>query len=369
MKIPLLDLKAQYRHLQPELSAAVQRVLDSQIGILGPEVTALEEAANRLLAPARCLGVSSGTDALLLALMALEIGPGDEVIVPPFTFFATAAVVLRVGAKPVFVDIQPDTYNIDPDLIEAAITPRTKAIIPVDLFGQCALYEHLQSLAQHHHLYIIEDACQALGAHHCGNPAGAFGDISCFSFYPTKNLGALGDAGMVATTQPELFEKCRILRNQGMEPRYYHHYIGGNFRMDAFQGAILAVKINYLTQWNQQRAHHADHYNRKLQQADIATPIIASGNDHIYHQYTIRTSRRDALRQYLNDAGIGSEIYYPLPLHHQPCLARMGYDQSSCPHSIQAAREVLSLPIYPEMSETQVDYVADKIIEFFHAST
>ena len=364
MKVPMLDLKAQFGPLTDEIRRAVNRVLDSQVCILGPAVQDFEHRVDRLITPARSLGVSSGTDALLLALMALEIGPGDEVILPPFTFFATAAAVLRVGAKPVFVDIQEQTFNINPGLIEAAITPQTKAVVPVHLFGQCADMRRINDIAARHRLRVIEDAAQALGASQDGTPACTFGDLACVSFYPTKNLGAAGEAGLIATADPELHERCRILRNQGMEPRYEHHHLGGNFRMEAIQGAILGVKIEHLSRWNKLRARHASLYNQLLGDADVVTPAVAESNTHVYHQYTITTENRDELRTHLADNGIGTDVHYPIPLHLQPCIRHLGYDRSDFPVAEHAAGAVLSLPIYPELTDEQVRFVATNICEF-----
>ncbi len=364
MKVPLLDLKAQYRSLKNEIDAGIHRVLESQACILGPEVLTFEQQINGMVAPAKSLAISSGTDALLIALMALDIGTGDEVIMPPFTFFATAAVVLRVGAKPVFVDVEEDSFNINPTLIESAITSRTKAIMPVHLFGQCADMERINAIAKKHHLKVIEDAAQALGATRNGHPAGAMSDIGCVSFYPTKNLGAMGEAGLVMTADPELFEKLRILRNQGMEPVYQHHYVGGNFRMDAFQGVVLGVKFPHLAAWNRKRAEHAAHYNQLFQNSAAITPHVMSGNTHIYHQYTIRVPQRDSLKTHLGDKGIATGIYYPIPLHRQPCMSHLGLDPNACPVSNRLAGEVLSLPIYPELSSEQVEYVGRNILEF-----
>jgi dTDP-4-amino-4,6-dideoxygalactose transaminase len=368
MNVPMLDLKAQYETLREEIRQAVDQVLDSQMCILGPAVRSFEEQIDEMIAPAKTLGVSSGTDALLVALMALEIGPGDEVILPPFTFFATAAAVLRVGAKPVFVDIEDHTLNINPELIEQAVTPATKAIMPVHLFGQCAAMEPINAVARAHGLHVVEDAAQALGAKQNGSAACALGDIACVSFYPTKNLGAAGEAGLVATANPDLFERCRILRNQGMEPRYTHHYVGGNFRMDAIQGAVLGVKGRHLAEWNAKRAAHAALYDRLLGGAKVETPATGEGNTHVYHQYTIRTARRDELRSFLADQRVGSDIYYPIPLHLQPCLRDLGFAAGDFPVAERAAEEVLSLPIYPELTHEQIEYVADCIRRFSGAA-
>ena len=364
MNVPMLDLKAQYRSLRDEIREAVDDVLDSQMCILGPAVRGFEEQIDEMIPPAKTLGVSSGTDALLIALMALEVGPGDEVILPPFTFFATAAAVLRVGAKPVFVDIEERTFNIDPDLVEQAVTPATKAIMPVHLFGQCAAMTPINELARAHGLHVVEDAAQALGAEQNGTAACALGDIACVSFYPTKNLGAAGEAGLLASANPDLLERCRILRNQGMEPRYEHHYVGGNFRMDAIQGAVLGVKARHLAEWNTKRAEHAALYDQLLLDANVTTPSTCDGNTHVYHQYTIQSSRRDELKSFLADQSVGSDIYYPIPLHLQPCLRDLGQGAGDFPVAERAAAEVLALPIYPELTSEHIEFVAKCIRRF-----
>ena len=364
MNVPMLDLQAQHRAIRDEVRRAVEEVLDSQMCVLGPAVRALEDKLDRMVAPAKTLGVSSGTDALLLALMACDIGPGDEVILPTFTFFATAAAAVRVGAKPVFVDIDQRSFNTNADLIEKALTAKTKAIIPVHLFGQCAAIEPIIALATARGLRVIEDAAQALGALRNGKPACTFGDIACVSFYPTKNLGAAGEAGLLATADPDLYERCLILRNQGMEPRYEHHYVGGNFRMDAIQAAILNVKCDHLADWNAKRARNAALYDELLADARVITPCVADKNTHVYHQYTIRTDNRDALKSHLTEKGIGSDVYYPIPLHLQPCFRTLGYHKGDFPVSEEAASKVLALPIYPELSEQQIRYVAQTIHQF-----
>ncbi len=364
MRVPLLDLKAQYAPLRSEIHEAVEAVLDSQLCILGPVVEAFEHQVDGMVAPAKTLGVSNGTDALLMALMALEIGPGDEVILPPFTFFATAAAISRVGAKPVFVDVEERCFNIDPDAIGAAITPRTKAVIPVHLYGQCADMVRISALAQAHGLRVIEDAAQALGATQDGRPACTLGDVACVSFYPTKNLGAAGEAGLLATADPELFQRLRIIRNQGMEPRYEHHCVGGNFRMDAIQGAVLGIKFGHLQDWNARRTEIALRYERLLAEANVTTPCLAKGNTHVYHQYTIKTQDREGLKSFLADRRVGSDIYYPIPLHLQPCYRDLGHRVGDFPVAEKLAGEVLSLPIYPDLSDEQVEYVAGAIVEF-----
>lgn len=365
MNIPILDLKAQHAAIERDLREAIDRVLRSGVFCLGPEVEAFETAVGHWTAPARAVGVSNGTDALLVALLALEIGAGDEVIIPPFTFFATASAVMRAGATPVFVDIEEHSFNLNPGLIEAAITPRTRALIPVHLYGQCAEMERISRIAQAHSLKIIEDAAQALGARRQGRRAGAWGDLACFSFYPTKNLGALGEAGLICSCDENLVQRCRILRNQGMEPRYEHHVIGGNYRMDALQAAVLGVKLRRLDAWNQQRQRRARLYDEALADSPVIRPGVDPGNDHIYHQYTIRTPRRDALAAHLQARGIASGIYYPIPLHLQPALRHLSYRPGLFPVAERVAQEVLSLPVHPELAEDDVLTVARAISAFF----
>lgn len=358
MSVPLLDLKAQYAAIRDELNDALLRVAESQHFILGPEVEALER---EVAAYSRCkhgIGVSSGTDAILVALMALDIGPGDEVITTPFTFFATGGCVSRLGAKPVFVDIDPGTYNIDPALIEAAITPRTKAIIPVHLYGQMADMDPIMEIAKRHNLAVIEDAAQAIGSEYNGKRAGEIGTVCCFSFFPSKNLGGYGDGGMVVTNDDVLEEKIRLLRTHGMRPKYYYKLIGGNFRLDAIQAAVLRVKLKYLDTWSDARQRNADWYRAHLPQERFGLPFAAPGRRHIYNQFMIRIANRDTVAAALKQAGIGHEIYYPVTLHLQECFADLGYKPSSMPVSESAAREVLALPIYPELTEAQLAEVA-----------
>ena len=367
MKVPMLNLAAQNASVRDEVRAAIDRVLDSQSFILGPDVEAFENEIARFCDVPHAIGVGSGSDAILATLMALDIGPGDEVIVPTFTFFATAGCVSRVGAKPVFVDIQPDTFNIDPDATAAAITPRTRAIIPVHLYGQCADMDRIMALAERHGLAVIEDAAQALGAAFGDRPAGSIGTAGTFSFYPTKNLSAMGEAGMIVTRDDALAGKLRFVRDHGQNPRYYYHCIGGNFRLDGFQGAILRVKLQRLDQWNEQRRRHAGHYDTALNGQAIVAPPIDPRCRHIYHQYTVRCAQRDMLQQHLSEAGVGSAVYYPLCLHQQPCFAYVGNKEGDCPVAEQAAREVLSLPICPEMTGAQRDYVIEALTRFVPA--
>jgi len=364
MKVPLLDLAAQYREVEAEVKSAIDRVLESHSYILGPEVAKLEEEIARLSGAGYGIGVSSGSDAILATLMALGIGPGDEVIVPTFTFFATAGCVSRVGAKPVFVDILPDTFNIDPDAIAAAINERTRAIIPVHLYGQCADMDRIQALADRHKLAVIEDAAQAIAAKYKGKPAGGIGTAGTLSFYPTKNLSAMGEGGMVVTNDDDLAQKLRHVRDHGQNPRYYYHYIGGNFRLDGIQGAVLRVKLQRLAKWTQARQANAARYSEQLANSSATVPITQDGCEHVYHQYTIRSPRRDDLQKHLAEAGIGSGVYYPLPLHVQPCFSYLGGKEGSCPVAELAAKEVLSLPISPEMSDEQQQYVIDTIQRF-----
>jgi len=364
MKVPLLDLATQFGEVEAEVRQAIDRVLASHAYVLGPEVTALESEIAAYCGVAHGIATSSGTDAILAPLMALGIGPGDEVIVPTFTFFATAGCVTRVGARPVFVDILPDTFNIDPAAIEAAITPRTKAIIPVHLYGQCADMARIMALAERHGLIVIEDAAQAIGAKFRGRPAGGLGKAAALSFYPTKNLSAMGDAGMVVTADDTLAGKLRFTREHGQNPRYYYHFIGANFRMDGFQGAILRVKLKRLAAWTAARRSRAARYDRELKGSAVTVPPVDPNCEHVYHQYTVRCDRRDALQKHLADAGIASGVYYPLPLHLQPCFADLGCKEGCCPVAEQAAREVLSLPIFPEMSEPQQSYVIETIRKF-----
>lgn len=358
MGVPLLDLKAQYATLRNELNEALLRVAESQHFILGPEVEALEREVAEYSRCKHGIGVSSGTDAILVALMALGIGPGDEVITTPFTFFATGGCVSRVGAKPVFVDIEPQTFNIDPALIEAAITPRTKAIIPVHLYGQMADMDPIMDIAKRHHLAVIEDAAQAIGAEYKGKRAGEIGTVCCFSFFPSKNLGGFGDGGMVVTNDDALGAKLRLLRTHGMQPKYYYKQIGGNFRLDAIQAAVLRVKLKHLDAWSEARQRNAAWYRAHLTNTSIELPVEAPARRHIYNQFMIRIAHRDNVAAALKQAGIGHEIYYPVPLHLQECFADLGYKAGSMPVSEAAALEVLALPIYPELTETALKEVA-----------
>lgn len=365
MAIPLVDLKAQYETIKDEINEAIKDVLDSQIFILGPKVKELEDKIAQYIGVKFGIGVSSGSDALLLALMAINVGQGDEVITTPFTFFATAGSVSRLGAKPVFVDINIKTYNIDPDLIESKITSKTKAIIPVHLYGQCADMDPILDIAKRHNLYVIEDAAQAIGAKYKNRMAGSMGHIGCLSFFPTKNLGGYGDGGMVLTNDPDIAEKISILRVHGSKPKYYHSVIGCNCRLDAIQASILLAKFKYLDKWNSERRRNAEIYNSLFQGVDLITPYEESFNYHIYNQYVIRVkSNRDQLRDKLKDAGIATEIYYPVPLHLQKCYSDLGYKKGDLPRSEESAEGTIALPIYPELTQEQQEQVAKVIKDF-----
>jgi dTDP-4-amino-4,6-dideoxygalactose transaminase len=368
MKVPLLDLQAQYRPLRDEVLAAVTRVCDSQRFIMGPEIAALEAELARKLEVEHAIAVSSGTDALLLALMTLGIGPGDEVITPAFSFFATAGTVVRLGARPVFVDIDPATCNVVPSLVAAAITPRTKVILPVHLYGLSADLDPLLAEASRRGIPVVEDAAQAIGATYRSRQVGGFGALGCFSFFPSKNLGAFGDAGLVTTNDAGLATRARQLRVHGMEPKYYHHIIGGNFRMDEMQAAVLRVKAPHLDAWTEARRLNAKRYVRMFAEAGlqgrVTLPVEPEGRRHIYHQFVIRTSDRDALKRHLDMRGIGNEIYYPLPFHLQPCFADLGYPAGAFPNAERAASESLAIPIYGELSVDQQQAVVEAVAEF-----
>lgn len=368
--VPLCDLQTQYRTLQAEIEQAVCRVLASGQVILGPEVTALEKEIATYCTTGYGVGCASGTDALLLALHALGIGPGDEVILPPFTFFASAGTVCRTGARPVFVDIDRATYNLDPLQVETKITPRTRAIMAVHLFGQCADMEPLWQIAERHSLPIIEDAAQALGAEYQGKRAGSLGAIGCFSFYPSKNLGAYGDAGMVVTSDPEWATRMTCLRVHGMEPKYYHKHLGWNARLDAVQAAILRVKLQYLERWTEERQAAARRYDALIEEHHLhqflQRPVVRPQRRHVFNQYVVRVvqGQRDALVRHLKAEQIGCEIYYPVPLHLQECLAYLGYGTGDFPASEEACRSVLALPMYPELQVEQQERVVQSCAAF-----
>lgn len=385
MQVPLLDLKGQYAPLRTEIENAIREVCDEQRFVLGPRVAELESQVAAYSQAKYGLGISSGTDALLIALMALDIGPGDEVITSPFTFFATAGTVARLGARPFFCDIDPRTFNLDPDAVRAAIAARCelrgdrlvnaatggviKAIIPVHLYGQMADLAAYSAIARQYRLGVVEDAAQAIGAALAdGRRAGSVGDIGCLSFFPTKNLGAFGDAGMCVTNDAALFERMRILRVHGGEPKYYHSVIGGNFRLDELQAAVLLIKLKHLDDWTSARERNANHYDQLIRDAGlsdvVSVPYRVTGMRHTFNQYAIRVQRRDALRAHLAKNGVGTEIYYPVPLHAQQCFAYLGHSTEDFPEAQRAAAEVLALPIYPELTAEQRAYVIKQIADF-----
>jgi dTDP-4-amino-4,6-dideoxygalactose transaminase len=369
--VPLLDIGRQNSPLREEIRAAIDRVCDSGKFILGPEVEQLEASVARYTGAKHAIGCASGSDALLLALMTLGIGPGDEVILPSFTFFATASAVWRLGAMPVFVDIDPATFNLCPKATAARITRATKAIIPVHLFGQCANMDALLQIAKKRNLAIVEDACQSIGAKLGDRQAGTIGDIGCFSFYPTKNLGGYGDGGMLTTNRDELAARMRLLRGHGMEPRYYHQMVGINSRLDSLQAAVLNVKFAHLDQWAKARLANANRYTELFEASGLAghlkLPATGMNCQHVWNQYTIRVPNgtRDKLRQFLAQHKIGTEIYYPVPLHQQACFRTLMYTAGSLPESERAAAEVLSLPIFPELMMDELETVVYRIGEFF----
>jgi dTDP-4-amino-4,6-dideoxygalactose transaminase len=371
VSVPLLDLKAQYRPIRDAILDAVTRVCDSQYFINGPEVEGLERELESYLGVQHAIGVSSGTDALLAALMALDIGPGDEVITSTYSFFATAGSVARLGARPVLVDIDPGTFNIDPQAAIAAITPRTRTIIPVHLFGQSAELAPIINAAAKAGIPIIEDAAQAIGAAYHDHTVGSFGAIGCFSFFPSKNLGAYGDAGLVTTNDARLAEKLRLLRNHGMKPKYYHHFVGGNFRLDALQAAVLRTKLPHLAGWTQGRQQNAARYRTLFADANLSDvvclPAQAPDRTHIYNQFVIRVAQRDELKAHLDRSGIGTEIYYPVPFHLQDCFRDLGYPAGAFPHGEAAARQSLALPIYAELTADQQAQVVAAIATFFRS--
>ncbi len=368
MRVPLLDLPAQYATIRAEVRAAIDRVCESQRFILGAEVTALEEALATFCGVRCALGVSSGTDALLMSLMALGLGPGDEVITTPYSFFATAGVIARLGARPVFVDIDPVTFNLDTRAVPARITARTKAILPVHLFGRCVDLGPLLEVARKHGIAVIEDAAQAIGARdEQGRLAGASGTMGCFSFFPSKNLGAFGDAGMVVTNDEQLAETLRLLRVHGGETKYSYQIIGGNFRLDALQAAVLRVKLPHLATWTAARRANAKRYRILCAEAELAGHLTLPADvvGHIYNQFVILAPARDRLQAFLRERDVETEVYYPLPLHLQACFLDLGYQKGDFPRAESVAREALALPIYPELTEPQQRYVVSQIRAFY----
>lgn len=385
MPVPFLDLQAQFNSVRDDVLAAIGRVVESQHFILGPEVEALERDIAQLTQSPFAIGVSSGTDALLVALMGLDIAPGDEVITTPFSFFATAGCIARLGAKPVFVDIEPRTFNLDPAGLEAAVTPRTRAIIPVHLYGQTADMNPISTIARRHNLAILEDAAQAIGALYHGRPAGSLGKIAALSFFPTKNLGAFGDGGMVLTSDEALAKRMVMLRNHGFQPKYHSQVLGGNFRLDALQAAVLRAKLPHLQAWTEARRDHAAFYRqafsatglcaedptRPTEPGQIILPQESSDCRHVYHQFVVRVAagQRDPLRKHLADQQIGTEVYYPLPLHVQGCFANLGHRHGDFPHSERAAAETVALPICAELLPEQQQRVVSAIGEFMRLET
>ena len=371
MAVPMLDLAAQYERIREEVRAAVEEVLQSQRCIGGPKVAACEKAIAEYSGAAFGIGASSGTDAILNALMSLGVGAGDEVVTTPFTFFATAGCIVRTGATPVFVDIDPQTYNLDPVGLPAAMTDRTKVVLPVHLFGQCAEMDPILEAARERDAAVVEDAAQAIGATCNGRKAGSMGEAGCFSFFPSKNLGAVGDGGMIVTSDAALAEMCTVMRNHGSKPKYYHKYVGGNFRLDAIQAAVVLAKLPHLEDWHEARRDHAAYYDERF--ADypaVVTPYVAPGNRMIYNQYVIRirdsaggAGARDRVVEHLKEKKIGHAIYYPVPLHLQECFADLGYRQGDFPHAEQAAREVLAIPVYPELTREQQEEVASAVLD------
>jgi dTDP-4-amino-4,6-dideoxygalactose transaminase len=364
MSVPLLDLKAQYADIRTDVDAAVKSVMESARFIGGPEVSSLEEEIARYSQCAHGIACASGTDALLLALWALGVGPGDEVVTSAYSFFASAGTIANNGATPVFVDIDPRTYNLDPHRLEAAITPRTKAVVAVHLYGQCADMTAIQAICDKHRVFLIEDAAQAIGSEWEGKRAGSMSDYGCFSFFPSKNLGGAGDGGMIVTQNPEYAERVRLLREHGSKPKYYHSLVGTNSRLDALQAAILRVKLRHLDRWSEARAKNAALYNQLFEGSPVGRPYHDPRTRHIYNQYIIRVPKRDELRKHLTDRGIGTEVYYPVPLHLQKCFAMLGHKPGDMPQSEAAANETVALPIYPELTEDQIRYVAASVREF-----
>ena len=376
MKVPLLDLKSQYQTIKPEILKRTEEIYDSQYFILGPWVERLEKEIAAYSEVPFAVGVSSGTDALIISLMAADIGPGDRVLTTPYSFFATAGSVVRTGAQPVFADIDPDTYNLDPESVKAVIDSmqpderkQLKGIVPVHLYGQCADMDPLLEIAGKYDLTVIEDAAQAIGSVYQGRQAGSMGSLGCFSFFPSKNLGAFGDGGMVTCTESAVYEKLKMLRSHGASPKYYHKIVGGNFRLDALQAAVVSVKLSYLDRWTDARRKNAATYRSLFDTAGLGDRVklpVEKEDRHIFNQFVIQVpGERDALRSALKDAGIGSEVYYPVPLHLQECFSDLGYARGDFPVAEHAAEHTFALPIYPELSEDQQKYVVETITKFY----
>jgi dTDP-4-amino-4,6-dideoxygalactose transaminase len=371
MKIPMLDLRAQHDSMAGEVEAAVRAVLSSQQLILGPEVRELERELALYCGCAEAVGCASGSDALLLALMACGTGPGDEVVTTPYTFFATAGSIVRLGAKPVFVDIEPGTFNLNPALLERALTSRTRAVMPIHLFGQCAAATEINDIAGSNGVPVIEDAAQAIGAELDGRRAGGLGLAGCFSFYPSKNLGGAGDGGLLTTNDLEFAERLRVLRAHGARKKYHHDVVGINSRLDSLQAAILRVKLRRLDEWTGARRANAERYRLLFQESGlvdagkVTLPAEAHGQFHVYNQFTIRVPKRDGLKAWLSEQGIGTEVYYPVPMHLQPCFASLGHREGDFPESERAAAESLSIPIYPELGVDAQEYIVDSVAAFY----
>lgn len=368
MLVPLLDLKRQWATYREEALRRVTQILDEQSCVLGPAVVELEKAVAAYAGVAHAIGCASGTDALLIALRALGVENGEEVVTTPFTFFATAGAIVNAKGRPVFVDIERGSFNIDPAKIEAAITPRTRVIVPVHLYGQCADMDAVNAIAKRRGLGVLEDAAQSLGAHDKGRAAGSMGDVGAYSFYPSKNLGGVGDGGMMVTNDAALGERLRCLRTHGGKARYFHDEVGWNSRLDSIQAAVLAVKLPLLDGWSEARRHNAAFYDRALAGVDgVVTPPVGAGKRHIYNQYVLRCARRDDLQKHLAERGVGSAIYYPLSLHEQKCFADLGYVRGRFPESERACAENLSIPVHPELSDSERTYVAEAIRAFYGA--
>lgn len=368
MKVPMLDLSEQYQELRTEVLEVLDQVMGSSRFILGDNVKKLEEDVAKYSNVAYGIGCGNGSDAIHIALQAMGVGPGDEVITTAFTFFATGGAIVRAGAKPVYVDIDPVTFNIDPEKIEDAITENTKAIIPVHLYGQMADMERISEIAKKHNLGVVEDAAQAIGAKHNGKSVGELGSAATYSFFPTKNLGAYGDGGMIVTDDADIAEKSSVIRVHGSKPKYYHHVLGYNSRLDELQAAVLNVKFPHLDRWSDLRREKASTYTSLLKEklGDlVVTPVEKEGNHHVFHQYTLRVENRDELQNYLKEQGVSTMVYYPLPLHVQPVFADLGYKEGDLPETEKAAREAISLPMFPELKTEQQEYVVAKIAEFY----
>jgi len=366
MNVPLLDLKAQFTTIKDEIVDAVSGVLESQRCIGGPKVAELEGKVAAVSDSKFAVGVSSGTDAILNSLMSLDIGSGDEVITTPFTFFATVGCIVRAGAKPVFVDIDPETFNINAELIESVVTEKTKAVMPVHLFGQMADMDPIMEVANKYNLAVIEDAAQSITSTYKNRKAGGIGTVGCFSFFPSKNLGCAGDGGMIVTNDEDLHDRLKIMRNHGANPKYFHKYIGGNFRLDPIQAAVLLVKLRHLDSWSQARRSNAAFYDKKFAGTVVKTPYINPDCVSVYNQYVIRVPKRDELVAHLQDKGIGCAIYYPVPMHLQECFGYLDYKMGDFPQAEKAAEEVLAIPIYPELTDEMKAHVCEVILSFYN---